>query len=71
MYLRIDDEEYKMEDLSKYRIHTDQLDIKFPENALWGVSEGPAKAVADSHYVVSKPLSKGEHIVHWKSSLTL
>jgi hypothetical protein len=70
MYLRIDNEEYKIEDLSKYRIHTDEFDVKFPQNAIWDVSEGPAKAVADGHYILSKPLSRGEHIVHWKSSLT-
>lgn len=69
LYLRIDNTEYQMEDLSKYRIHTDGFVLNFPKDAVFGASEGPAIAVADGHYIVSKPLSKGEHMVHWKSSL--
>jgi hypothetical protein len=70
MYLRIDDDEYQMEDLSRYRIHTGKFEVNFPENALWDVSEGRAMAVADGTYIVSRPLTEGKYTIHWKSSLT-
>lgn len=69
LYLKIDDKEYQIKELSKYRIHTDAFTVNFPKNAMFGASEGPSKAVADGHYIISKPLSKGEHTILWKSSL--
>ena len=69
LYLKIDDEEYQMKDLSKYRIHTDEFEINFPNDPIWTVPGGSAKAVADGHYIVTKPLSKGKHTISWKSSL--
>jgi len=58
MYLRLDDKEYQMEELSKYRIHTNAFELNFPKNAMYNVTEGPSIAVADGHYMISKPLSK-------------
>jgi hypothetical protein len=70
MYLRIDGVEYQMEDLSRYRIHTDKFEVNFPKDPIWDVSEGHAMAVADGTYIVSKPLTEGKYTIHWKSSLT-
>jgi hypothetical protein len=69
MSLIIDDKEYQMEELSKYRVHTGAFVLNFPPDAIFNATEGPAVAVADGHYIISKPLSRGEHIVHWESSL--
>ena len=69
MHLRIDNEEFNMDDLKKYRIHTGVFNVKFPKNALWDLSEGPAKAIAGGHYIITKSLPKGEHTIHWKSEL--
>jgi hypothetical protein len=70
MYLKLDEKEYQMEDLSKYRINTGAFVLNFPQDPVWGVKEGPAMAVADGHYIISEPLTKGNHTVHWKSDLT-
>jgi hypothetical protein len=70
MYLKLDDREYQIEDLSKYRINTGAFVLNFPQDPVWGVKEGPAVAVADGHYIISKPLTKGNHTVHWTSDLT-
>jgi hypothetical protein len=70
LYIKINDKEYKYEDLIKYRINTtDLFELHFPKNAMYGVSEGPSLASADGFYIITKPLPKGEHIVHLKSSL--
>lgn len=70
LYLKIDDKEYKYENLTKYRTHTDPFEVVFPDNGLWGIVEGGiAKSVADGFYVITEPLTKGNHIIHFKSSL--
>ena len=70
MYLRVDDKEYDMNYLSKYRIHTDPFDVVFPDNALYNAAPGKSKAVADGHYIMTDVLPKGKHEIHYKSSLT-
>jgi hypothetical protein len=70
LYIKLNDKEYKYQDLIKYRINTtDIFEVFFPKNAMYGVSEGPSKASADGFYIITKPLPKGEHIVQFKSSL--
>lgn len=67
--LKIDDKEYQMENLRKYRIkQTDVFDVDFPKNNIYGVKEiGPAKAVADGYYVICEALEKGKHTISWYS----
>jgi hypothetical protein len=43
----------------QYRTHTGVFDVVFPENAVFGVSAGPSKAVADGFYIITEPLEKG------------
>ena len=47
--------------VSKYRIHTKIFDVVFPENAIFGVSSGNTKAIADGFYIITKPLDKGTY----------
>ena len=51
LYLKIDDKEYKIENLTKYRTPTDVFEVVFPKNAIFGASEGISKAVADGYYI--------------------
>ena len=69
LYLRINDKEYNREDLSKYRTNTSDFEVAFPKNAIFGASEGNSKSVADGYYIITQPLTKGNHTVHYKSSL--
>lgn len=70
MYLKVDDEEHTYEELLKYRIHTDGFQVVFPDNGIFGVTEGgPSTVVADGFYILSEPLTEGNHTVQFKSSL--
>jgi hypothetical protein len=70
LYLKIDDREYKYDELIKYRTHTDGFDTTWPDNALFGVVKGGnSTVVADGFYVLTEPLAKGNHTIHFKSSL--
>ena len=70
LYLKIDDKEYKYENLTKYRTHTDPFEVVFPDKGIYGVLEGGvSKAVADGFYIITEPLTKGNHTAHFKSSL--
>lgn len=70
LYLKLDDKEYQYEDLLKYRTHTEDFDVTFPNNGIYGVMEGgPTKAVADGFYILTEPQTAGNHTVHFKSSL--
>ena len=70
LYLKIDDKEYKYENLTKYRTHTDPFEVIFPDNGLYGVLQGGiSKVVADGFYIITEPLTKGNHTVHFKSTL--
>jgi hypothetical protein len=70
LYLKINDKEYKYQDLVKYRTHTDAFDVVFPDNAIFGVLKGgSSKAVADGFYIITEPLAKGTYTIQFKSSL--
>jgi hypothetical protein len=67
--LKIGDKKYSFEDLQKYRIHTGDLQVIFPENAIFGATAGPSKAAADGYYVITEPLKKGNYTIAYSSSL--
>jgi hypothetical protein len=71
LYLKVDDKEYSRQDLEGYRTDTKGFEVVFPKNAIFGVSEGPSKAVADGYYVITEPLEKGNHTIVYKSTLSL
>ena len=53
----------------QYRTHTQVFDVVFPENAVYGVSAGPSKAVADGFYIITEPLEKGVYNITFKGSI--
>jgi len=69
LYLKINDKEFTPQDLSKYRIPTEEFEVTFPKNAIFGATEGISKAVADGYYVITQPLEKGNYTILYKSSL--
>jgi hypothetical protein len=69
LYLKINDKEFPEQELRKYRTHTKEFDVTFPNNALYGASPGPSVAVGDGYYVITKPLSPGSYIIDIKGSL--
>lgn len=53
----------------QYRTHTGEFDVIFPENAMFGVSAGPSKVVADGFYIITEPLQKGVYDIVYKGSI--
>jgi hypothetical protein len=48
----------------KYRVLSDPFNVTFPEDTFWE-PPGTYQAVADGWYLMLKPLSPGEHILHY------
>lgn len=71
LYLKINNEEYTYSDLLKYRTQpTEPFQAIFPDNGVFGVAEGgPSTVVADGFYILTEPLTSGNHTVHYRSSL--
>jgi hypothetical protein len=70
-YLKINDQEFKTEDLRKYRFHTDPFDVVIPaEKSIFGLPSGPTKAVADGFYAITKPLSPGNYTIVTKATVS-
>ena len=71
LYLQIDGKEWKYADLIKYRTNpTDAFEVVFPDNAIYGIVKGgSSKVVSDGFYILTEPLTNGNHTVHFKSSL--
>jgi hypothetical protein len=71
LYLKIGGKEYNFDDLRPYRTDTEGFDVDYADNGIFGIVEGgPTKAVADGYYIMTDPLSKGNHTVLYKSSLS-
>jgi hypothetical protein len=73
LYLKLDNEEYTYDDLIKYRLPepTEPFQVIFPDNGIFGVAEGgPSTVVADGFYILTEPLTAGNHTVHFRSSLS-
>jgi hypothetical protein len=70
LYLKIDDREYKMNNLTKYRTHTEPFETTWPDKAIFGIEKGGnSTVVADGWYILTEPLAKGSHTIYFKSSL--
>jgi hypothetical protein len=67
LFLSVDGREFK--ELEKYRVHSRPFNITFSENNIFGVS-GPTRAVSDGYWVMLEPLKPGNHVIHFKASLT-
>jgi hypothetical protein len=70
LYLKIDSNEYDDKAIRRYRKKTNDFNVTFPENAIFGAAKGQSKVVTDGHYIITDKLAKGNHVVHYKSSLT-
>jgi hypothetical protein len=72
LYLQVDNAEYNYDDLLKYRTQpTEPFQAIFPDNGIFGVAEGgPSQVVADGFYILTEPLTAGNHTVHFRSSLS-
>ncbi len=70
LYLKIDDKEYKYDNLTKYRTRTEPFETTWPDQALFGIEKGGnSTVVADGWYIITEPLAKGNHTIYFKSSL--
>ena len=70
LYLKIDDKEYMMSNLTKYRTHTEPFETTWPDKAIFGIEKGGnSTIVADGWYILTEPLPKGNHTIYFKSSL--
>jgi hypothetical protein len=70
MYLKIDNTEYKQENLANYRTHTDPFEVYFASPGLFGIQGGEnTTAVADGWYILTEPLSKGNHTIYFSARL--
>jgi hypothetical protein len=49
----------------KYRVLSDPFNVTFPEDTMFDEPPGTYQAVADGWYLMLKPLSPGEHILHY------
>jgi hypothetical protein len=67
--LTIGNKTYSFDELKKYRVHTGVFDLNFPENAIFGATPGPSKAVADGYHVITEILPRGTYTLNFKGSL--
>jgi len=55
-------------DLEKYRASSLVFDLFFPEDNIYGVKAGATRSVTDGYWLLVKPLSRGNHIIHFAAS---
>lgn len=52
-------------DHDDYRFETDQFSFTAPSPWIFGATGGPGTSVADGYYLMLKPLSVGQHVLHY------
>jgi len=68
--MTLDGKNYAMPQLLKYRTLTGIFDVIFGDPPMFGVSDpGPARAVSDNTFVITKPLEAGNHTVGFEGTL--
>ena len=68
--LDINDKNYALNDLKKFRTATGEFEVEFPKGGIFGVTgEGQSKVVADGYYLLTEPLSQGNYTIHYKGAL--
>jgi hypothetical protein len=55
---------------SRFRVRTEPFEVEYPDDALFGVSKGISKAVADGVYIVWEP-PVGKHEIHYMGKINL
>ena len=56
-------------DLQAYRVTSGEFNMTFPVNNAVGVTPGDTQAVSDGLWLMLKPLSAGNHVIHIKGSI--
>jgi hypothetical protein len=69
LQLKINNKEFSFDELKKYRTHTSDFEVNFPENAMFGANPGRSQVVADGHYVITTPLNPGNYTIHFGGSV--
>jgi hypothetical protein len=69
-YIEIDGKPLVGELESRFRVRTGPFEVQYPDNAIFGASKGPSKAVADGVYIVWEP-PIGEHEIHFEGKIDL
>jgi hypothetical protein len=59
----------EVNDIRSYRNSTNVFELEFPQDAIFEVSPGTSKAVADGFYVITKELTPGTHTIEFKGHL--
>ena len=59
----------EVNDIRSYRTPTNVFNLEFPQDALFDVSAGTSKAVADGFYLIAKRPSPGTHTIELKGNL--
>lgn len=69
MSLKIDDRRYTMDELAKFRTQAGAFDVFFKgPKPLYGVDEGQSRSAADGHYIITEPLTRGNHTIQFNNS---
>ncbi len=76
MSLNIDGIEYEFADLNKFRTQTPAFDVVFGSDPsfgqkagpLYGVEAGPSRTAADGRYIITEPLTQGNHTIRFNNS---
>ena len=55
-------------ELKKFRVETQPFDITLPQDNIWGVKAGPARAAGDGYWLFLKPLQQGSHQIQFSGS---
>ena len=68
-HLEVSIDGYKVQNLSQYRVHSGLFDVVLPERNIYGAPSGPTQAVSDGWWIISKPLTSGQHKVHFSGTV--
>jgi hypothetical protein len=61
----------KLQGLYKYRLQSSVFDLNFPTNCVYDVQPGFTRAVCDGYWVFLRPLSKGQHEIHFSGEVAM
>lgn len=51
--------------VQRYRLTSSVFPVVFPKGAVWEAPAGPTDMASDAVYLMLKPLSKGNHTLHF------
>jgi hypothetical protein len=57
--------------LRSFRVHSDVINLVFPEQNVYDVAPGPSRSVSDGFWLFAKPFDRGEHSIHFQGETKL